>query len=130
MDINSVNSAATKTNTATQKDNNQVDKEMFLKLLVAQLKHQDPMSPVDNNDFLNQSVQFSTLESMQNLTRDFADMKLMQYLGKNITFSQSNSTVTHSGVVDSIVISEGKKMLKVGDDFVDIKNIKRVDAIE
>ena len=42
--------------------NNQIDKEMFLKLLVAQLKHQDPLSPVDNNDFLINQFSFQLLK--------------------------------------------------------------------
>lgn len=39
-----------------------VDKQMFLKLLVAQIKNQDPMNPSDGTQFLTQLAQFSELE--------------------------------------------------------------------
>ena len=41
------------------------DKEMFLQLLVAQLRYQDPMNPTDSGEFLAQSAQFTALEKMQ-----------------------------------------------------------------
>jgi flagellar basal-body rod modification protein FlgD len=41
-----------------------VDKEEFLNLLVAQLKNQDPMNPVDNEQFLTQLATFSSLEQL------------------------------------------------------------------
>ena len=38
---------------------------MFLNLLVAQLRYQDPMNPADSGEFLAQSAQFTSLEKMQ-----------------------------------------------------------------
>lgn len=38
--------------------------DMFMKLLMAQLKSQDPMSPMDANSFVDQMVQFNTLEQI------------------------------------------------------------------
>jgi hypothetical protein len=39
-------------------------KTQFLTLLVAQLKNQDPMNPIDNQDFVAQLAQFSSLEQL------------------------------------------------------------------
>ncbi len=39
-------------------------KEMFLKLLIAQLKNQDPLNPADSVQFLTQLSQFSQLEQV------------------------------------------------------------------
>ncbi len=43
-------------------------RDAFLKLLVTQLRMQDPMSPMDDREFISQLAQFSTLESMQNMS--------------------------------------------------------------
>lgn len=45
------------------------NKDAFLQMLVAQLKNQDPMSPMDNQDFLAQMAQFSTVEELQNMSK-------------------------------------------------------------
>jgi len=45
------------------------DKADFLKLLVAQLQNQDPLSPQDNGEFLSQLAQFSTVEGIDNLNK-------------------------------------------------------------
>ena len=48
-----------------------VSREAFLELLLLQLKHQDPLDPVDNQTMLAQLAEFSTLEEMQNLNEAF-----------------------------------------------------------
>ncbi|MEG2984651.1 MAG: flagellar hook capping FlgD N-terminal domain-containing protein [Peptostreptococcaceae bacterium] len=45
----------------------ETDKDMFLKLLVAQMGHQDPMNPQDPTQYITQLAQFSTLEQMQSM---------------------------------------------------------------
>ena len=50
---------------ATTTTSKSADKDMFLQLLVAQMKYQDPMNPTDSSQFLAQSAQFTALEKMQ-----------------------------------------------------------------
>jgi len=47
-----------------QTDLKNVGKEEFLKLLVAQLRHQDPLSPLRNEEFVAQLATFSSLEQL------------------------------------------------------------------
>lgn len=49
----------------------ELGRDEFLKLLVAQLENQDPMNPQENGDFVAQLAQFSSLEEAQNLTQSF-----------------------------------------------------------
>lgn len=46
--------------------NSNLDKDAFLKLLVAQMKYQDPLEPNKDNQFIGQMAQFSALEQSQN----------------------------------------------------------------
>ena len=45
------------------------DKNTFLKLLVAQLTHQDPLNPVEDKEFVAQLAQFTSVEELQNLNK-------------------------------------------------------------
>ena len=49
------------------KSKTEVDKDMFLKLLVAQLKYQDPTKPADTTQFLAQTAQFTVVEKLSEL---------------------------------------------------------------
>jgi flagellar basal-body rod modification protein FlgD len=59
---------ATNQSELTSLGNNSMKKDEFLKLLVEQLKHQDPMSPMNSQDFASQLAQFSSLEQLTNMS--------------------------------------------------------------
>lgn len=56
----------TKTNDDNQivKDANAPDRDIFMKLLVAQLKNQDPLAPQDGAQFVAQLAQFNSLDQL------------------------------------------------------------------
>ena len=60
-----------------------VNRQDFLKLLIAQLQHQDPLNPAENQEFVAELATFSSLEQQQLQT---------QLLQKLIDASQSNNT--------------------------------------
>jgi flagellar basal-body rod modification protein FlgD len=49
---------------------NQINSDTFLKLLVAQMKYQDPLSPTDSTQFLTQTAQFTTVSTLQQIEQD------------------------------------------------------------
>jgi flagellar basal-body rod modification protein FlgD len=53
----------------------EVSKEAFMQLLVAQIKHQNPLSPSDGVQFLTQLAQFSELEQLTNINSTLTEMK-------------------------------------------------------
>ena len=70
---------------ATAQDANGVDqlanKEIFMQLLVAQLKNQNPLSPADGTQFVTQLAQFSELEQTTSMGQDIASiLKIIQNL--------------------------------------------------
>lgn len=61
------------------------DKDMFLELMVAQMRYQDPLNPTDSSQFLAQTAQFTALEKMQ----DVADQTAMM-LSTQLAFGASS----------------------------------------
>jgi len=56
------------------------DGEAFMKLLMAQLKHQDPMNPMKDQEFMGQLAQMNTLAEMQKLNKNIEAMSRTQSL--------------------------------------------------
>jgi flagellar basal-body rod modification protein FlgD len=71
--ISASNSGSSGTTAAT--GTTQVTKDMFLQLLVAQIKNQDPMSPSDGAQFLGQLAQFQQLEQSMNSGQDLSAIR-------------------------------------------------------
>jgi len=80
-------------------------KDQFLKILVAQMKYQDPMNPVKGTDFTNQLAQFSSLEQLIQVNDNLGSVRTGQeqlgqlamtnFLGKNVLSEGSGITVTN-----------------------------------
>lgn len=60
-----------------------VDKESFLKLLVAQISNQDPLAPQESEQYMQQLTQFSTLEQMMNLNEGVENLAVGQLSNNN-----------------------------------------------
>jgi flagellar basal-body rod modification protein FlgD len=96
------------------------DKEMFLNLLVAQLRYQDPMNPADSGEFLAQSAQFTSLEKMEAVADQTAALLATSVsfgasnmVGKNVTYLDEDGKSV-SGVVDSVSFDVTGPMLQIG----------------
>jgi len=83
-------------------------KDDFLKLLTAQLSHQDPLDPMEDREFIAQMASFSELEQMTNLNTTMTNLAngqvLSQYaplVGKNVEGIDTNGEPL-SGTVNSI----------------------------
>ena len=74
-----------------------VDKNMFLQLLVSQLKNQDPLNPTDSSTFVTQLAQFEQLETSINQSQDIsairqdADTLLSSISGSSSSTGSSSS---------------------------------------
>jgi flagellar basal-body rod modification protein FlgD len=85
------NSGSSSTTAAT--GTSQVTKNMFLQLLVAQIKNQDPMSPADGVQFLTQLAQFQQLEQAINSGQDLSAIRSdLETLVQSGTATGANSS--------------------------------------
>lgn len=84
--------AAVQTNATTSaaaiKKKDVVNKDDFFKLLVAQLKNQDPMKPVDATTFTAQLAQFSSLEKLDNVNSTLTGLLGQQDLINKVQSAQ------------------------------------------
>ena len=95
-------------------------KDDFLKLLVGQLQHQDPLAPSDDQQWIGQMAQFSQLEQVSNTAA--TTQKIVEALNTNGTLSLIGHSVTyldeagatHDGVVQTVDMAGGKASLTVG----------------
>ena len=99
---------------APKAPDNQLGQDTFLKLLVAQLKYQDPLSPTDSSQFLTQTAQFTELETLQKISKQQDDIaKSSQMLaaatmvGRSVTYSLSASGKPAAPTGTSIVAVRG-----------------------
>lgn len=79
----------------------ELNKNAFLKILVAQLRYQNPMQPQDNTSFINQMTQFTILEQLQNLNQLQQFIQCVALIGRKVEFKQENGEVI-SGVVEKV----------------------------
>jgi flagellar basal-body rod modification protein FlgD len=66
--------AATATPATAQPKQDAMGKDAFLKLLVAQLKYQNPLSPTDGAEFMAQTAQFTVVEKLDELSKQNAEL--------------------------------------------------------
>lgn len=106
--------------------------EDFLKLLTVQMTKQDPLKPMEDTAFIAQMAQFSSLEQMNSLTRDFAIMRADQQLttagnliGREVTLDDGESFVT--GLVEAVdsTAEEGVSIV-VGGRSYDLSTVRRI----
>jgi len=99
-------------------------KDAFLQLLVTQMKNQNPLDPQDNTQFVAQLAQFSSLESMQNLTttvdsiatsyKSSQALQASSLVGRSVIIDASSTTVdTAKGMTGSIVVPGSSSMTSV-----------------
>src|SRR5690606_24154933 len=90
----------------------------FLRILTSQLSNQDPLKPLDNQEFVTQVAQFSTLEQSRQLNEKIDQLLAVQsvtssvgLLGKTVDIDISGNTVT--GQVTGINYASGDPRLTV-----------------
>ena len=101
----------------------------FLKLLVAQLKYQDPMKPADSSEFMGEMAQFSTVQVVTSMGTTLAAMSHstdvsqgIAMIGKTISYTAQDGT-SASGVVGSVSSADNTVTLHLPDGDVALTDV-------
>jgi len=87
-----------------------LDRDAFLQLLVTQLRYQNPINPLSNEEFISQTAQFSSLEQLQNLSESLntltelqkssSGMALLNLVGKHVVAESSTFSLSGGSPVN------------------------------
>jgi flagellar basal-body rod modification protein FlgD len=109
-----------------------LDLETFTKLLVTELANQDPLSPMDNAQIIQQISQIRSIEASTQLTSTLEAVLLGQnvatasgLLGRTITGLADDSRQI-TGVVQRVSVADGVARLHIGESTVALKNVSEI----
>ncbi|RFB36110.1 flagellar hook assembly protein FlgD [Brevibacillus sp. VP] len=121
-----------------------LDSESFMKLMIAQLQNQDPMSPMDNSQFMMQTAMMTMVEKVSNIELLMKEsnsslLNVKEYeeiIGKKATYEVARKddsgqvyVTTASGTIDGVKMVEGKIWFLVGDDIISQQQIHGLESL-
>lgn len=134
--ISGITSATPTTDLPTVGDSGDqtLGKDTFLKLLVAQLRYQDPLSPADSQQFMAQTAQFTSVEKLEEIAESMAKLTknddlatIGNLVGKSVQYRDSVGTLHESRVTAGRVDDNGI-MLVLGDQEIRVEDVEAVMA--
>lgn len=129
-DVTAASKAANDNQSASASAFGTLDKDAFLKLLVAQLRYQNPMAPKDGQEYLAQAAQFAQVERLENMTK--AQNEAIAYqqvllatsmVGKQVSGVPEGAEEAITGKVSSVVFDKGAPQLVVGNKMLPIGSV-------
>lgn len=106
----------------------------FLKLLVTQMRNQDPMKPVSDTEFIAQMAQFSSLEQTKTMSADITKLRqgndflqATNLLGKEVRLHLGDMEFT-KGIVTDLNVKDGEARIIVGDKTYTLDQVNSVSS--
>jgi len=112
----------------TEAFNAALGQQQFLELFVTQLQYQDPLEPVEQQDFLAQLAQFSTVEGLENLNTKFDDLLQLELVasGTEILGQEITTDDNLTGIAQEIRQDSGQVLVDVDGTLVPLSGIVTV----
>jgi flagellar basal-body rod modification protein FlgD len=115
--------------------NQKMNSEMFLQLLVAQLRAQDPSSPMSTNDMMAQTSQLASMEQLTSLTSVNQESFSLQMriaasglIGKQVGYTDSNG-VAQSGTATAVSFADSIPTVTIGTQTIRLDAISGVASV-
>ena len=112
-----------------------LNSETFMKLLITELQNQDPLSPMESQDMLNQLSMMRNLQAnieladaLKAITSDQQLSTAAAFIGKQITGIDSDENAVN-GVVDRAFLRDSEAYVGMGDVEVPLSNVDSVNSV-
>lgn len=119
---------------ATRAPKQAFDSDMFMTLLVTQLRSQDPSSPMDTNQMIGQTTQLATMEKLSELsTTGQASFALQQQIaaasviGREVSYPGSDGAL-RSGIASAVSFSGDAPTVTIGQSTVLLSALSKIAA--
>jgi len=116
----------------TEPPKQELDKDAFLQILVAQMRYQNPLSPQDSNQFISQVVELTTMEQLFNLSKSMEMLLKAQELslsaglvGKQVTVAGHDGQDVRGAVEKVVIGAEGIRLVIDGNSY-DYGTVKEI----
>ena len=139
MNVSGVTSGGALSSSVSQTTMQGMNTQDFLNLMVAQMQYQDPLSPMENSDFMAQWAQLSVLEELQLMNQALTELtsklggsetdELLQasaLVGRTIEANPSGSDGVVSGIVSEVRVNDGVPTLIVDGIAIALEDITRI----
>jgi flagellar basal-body rod modification protein FlgD len=116
----------------TTPPNQTMDSQMFLQLLITQLKTQDPDSPMDSNEMITQTSQLASMQALSTMSDTETSNFTLQLrsasaamIGQNAAYVDANG-VTQSGAVTGVTFYSDQPYVTIGGVSVPFESLTAV----
>lgn len=123
---------AANANASTGTSSTQADSQMFMQLMVAQLRYQDPMNPADTSTMLTQNATFTEVQAIQEMQQEMGMLLSSQLafgsaamVGQQVSWVDGQGAV-QTGKVSSVDFTTSGPVANIGDTQVPINSIASI----
>ena len=109
-----------------------IDSNQFMQILLAQLTHQNPLEPMDNNEMMSQFSQLNSLQELRDIHTAMDSVStsnqttyMAGLIGKSVKVNRPDGKILE-GVVDGVVVESGKSQITIGTEKVDLVDILEI----
>ncbi|MCX7882386.1 MAG: hypothetical protein N2314_04090 [Brevinematales bacterium] len=117
-----------------QGSKNSLSEADFMKLLVTQLRNQDPTKPLEDKEFISQMTQLTSLKqlnemitTMQTFSKELAFTRTLGLVNKWVVYEKSDGVMAQ-GLVESIRVKNGQTFLNVNNEEVALEQVSEIAA--